>query len=85
MTINFNSSYNTIDDILEINNINYAPLSIYNAFNSKSFSLLKETNNWFKGRGIPSWRKELETLLERLNVSCSEELLNKAYGLSLSD
>ena len=42
MTINFNSSYNTIDDILEINNINYAPLSIYNAFNSKSFSLLKK-------------------------------------------
>ena len=85
LTINFNSSFNMIDEILEINNINYAPLSIYNAYNSKSENILKVTNNWFKGRGIPSWRKDLEKLLERLNVSSSEELLNKAYGLSLSD
>lgn len=85
LTINFNSSFNMIDEILEINNINYAPLSIYNAYNSKSENILKVTNNWFKGRGIPSWRKGLEKLLERLNVSSSEDLLNKAYGLSLSD
>ena len=85
LTINFNSSFNMIDEILEINNINYAPLSIYNAYNSKSENILKVTNNWFKGRGIPSWRKDLEKLLERLNVSSSEKLLNKAYDLSLSD
>ena len=85
LTINFNSSFNVIDDILQINNIDYAPLSIYNAYNSKSESILKVTNSWFKGRGIPSWRKDLKKLLERLNVSSGEELLNKAYGLSLSD
>lgn len=85
MLVNLNSSYNSIDEILEIVNIEYAPLSIYNAYNSKSLSLLKVSNNWFKGRGIPSFRKDLEKLLERLNVESSQELLNKSYGLSLSD
>lgn len=85
MIINYNTSYNAIDDIYEINNIDYAPLSIYNAYNSKSENLIKVTSNWFKGRGIPSWRKDLKKLLEKLNVNSSDELLNKSYGLSLSD
>lgn len=85
MTIDFNHLLNMTDDILEINNIEYALFSINNAYNSKTENILKVTNNWFKGRGIPSWRKDLEKLLERLNVSSSEQLLNKAYGLSISD
>lgn len=84
MTIDFNHLLNMTDDILEINNIEYAPFSINNAYNSKTENILKVTNNWFKGRGIPSWRKDLEKLLERLNISSNEQLLNKAYGLSLS-
>lgn len=85
MTIDFNHLLNMTDDILEINNIEYAPFSINNAYNSKTENILKVTNNWFKGRGIPSWRKDLEKLLERLNVSSSEQLLNKVYRLSISD
>ena len=79
MTIEYNPKYNTIDNIL------YAPLSVLNASNNKSGNVLKTLNSWFKGRGIPSWRKDLEKLLMRLNVSTTEELLDKAYGLSLSD
>ena len=45
----------------------------------------QELNTWFRNRGIPSWRKDLEKLLQELNVSSTEELLNKAYALSLSD
>lgn len=40
---------------------------------------------WFKGRGIPRWRDDLDLLLHRLNVNAPDELLDKAFGLSLSD
>ena len=76
---------NNITNVYKIFNIEYAPLIVYSASENKAKSLVKKLNKWFKGRGIPSWRKELESLLKRLNVSSKEELLNKSYGLSLSD
>lgn len=79
------NSYNVISQIYEIYNIEYAPLAVFNASKIKSFSLTKAVNDWFRGRGIPSWRKDLEKLLDKLGVSSSDELLNKSYGLSLSD
>ena len=85
MLVEYNLDYHIIEKIYETYNINYAPLSVYNASKSKSLNITKAVNNWFRGRGIPSWRKDLEGLLERLNVSTTEELLNKAYALSLSD
>ena len=84
MLIEYNS-YNVISKIYEIYNIEYAPLAVFNASKNKSFSLTKAVNDWFRGRGIPSWRKGLEKLLDKLGVSSSDELLNKSYGLSLSD
>lgn len=81
----YDEDSNTISHIYEIINIDYSPLSLYNAYKDKSKNLKKELNNWFKGRGIPSWRKDIERLLERLNISSTNELLNKAYALSLSD
>lgn len=85
MLIEYNTTFNLIEKVDEIYNIDFAPLAIYNAYHDKSQNLAKEANNWFRGRGIPSWRKDLEKLLEKLNVSSPEELLNKSYGLSLSD
>ncbi len=83
--IEYNTNYNAIIKIFEIYEIDYAPLSFKNAVSDKSLSNVKELNLWFKGRGIPDWRKDLENLLKKLNVSSPDELLNKAYGLSLSD
>lgn len=83
--IDYSKVDNAITNIIEIYNIEYAPLAIFNAYNDKSQSLVKESNAWFRGRGIPSWRKDLENLLEKLNVSSPEELLNKSFSLSLSD
>ena len=83
--IEYNTDYNLIERVYEIYDINYAPLSVFNAFKDKSKNLAKEINNWFRNRGIPSWRKDLERLLQRLDVLTTEELLNKAYALSLSD
>lgn len=84
MLIEYNS-YNVISKIYEIYNIEYAPLAVFNASKNRSSSLTKTVNDWFRGRGIPSWRKDLEKLLDKLGVSSSDELLNKYYGLSLSD
>ena len=75
---------NTFQEIYEYYDINYAPLSLYNAYNHNE-DVLVALNSWFKGRGIPAWRQNIEKLLERLNVLSPTELLNKAYGLSLSD
>ena len=85
MLVEYNTTFNGIEKIYDIYNINYAPLSILNANNTLGTNLAKAVNEWFKGRGIPSWRKDLEKLLEKLNVSSKEELLNKSYALSLSD
>lgn len=65
-------------------NIDYAPVILKKSYElNENFRL--NLNNWFKGRGIPSWRDRLDILLSRLNISTPEELLDKAFGLSLSD
>ena len=83
--IEYDTNLNVISKIYKKINFEYAPLNLYANQNRKDFNLEKEMNRWFKGRGIPSWRKDLERLLKNLNVKFSDELLDKAYGLSLSD
>lgn len=81
----YNSVLNGFSEIYEIKSIEYAPVIIYNTYISKKKDILIELSNWFRGRGIPSWRDDLEILLARLNISTPTELLDKAFGLSLSD
>lgn len=83
--IEFDTNTKRIVGIYEMLDINYAPLGVYNAYKNKSASTLKALNSWFLGRGIPSWRKDLSGLLTRLGISSTDELLDKSYGLSLSD
>ena len=86
------AEYNTVskffDRIIEVKNIDYAPYIL------KSFYIKDDINDtpfrtnlseWFRGRGIPSWRDKLDLLLHRLDISAPTELLDKAFGLSLSD
>ncbi|MBR3003148.1 MAG: hypothetical protein IKF38_06335 [Clostridia bacterium] len=42
-------------------------------------------NEWYRGRRIPNFRKDIKKLLENLNIKSTDELLNKSYALSLSD
>ena len=71
----------------EIIDINYAPLILKNYYEEENDSLvfLNKLDEWFKGRGIPSWRDKLDLLLHRLNIYTPDELLDKSFGLSLSD
>ena len=84
----YNETSKFFDRIYEVKDINYAPYIL------KSFYMEDDINDtpfrtnlseWFKGRGIPSWRDKLDLLLHRLNITAPYELLDKAFGLSLSD
>ena len=70
--------------IYEILNIEYAPLIINEAYKSNE-SLEESLTDWFKNRGIPEGRDRLDMLMSKLNISSPTALLDKAFGLSLSD
>lgn len=80
----YNEQLAVFTKIYEIKNIDYAPVIINQTLktNPNDISTLTE---WFKGRGIPDWRDDLDLLLSKLGVSTPNELLDKAFGLSLSD
>lgn len=84
----YDSATGTFIKIFNVYNINYAPYILKSYFieddiNSNSFRT--NLSDWFKGRGIPSWRDKLDLLLHRLNITAPTELLDKAFGLSLFD
>ena len=83
----YNTNLNVFDKMYEIINIDYAPLILKNYYeeDKDTLALLRRLTEWFKGRGIPSWRDKIDLLLHRLNIETAEELLDKAFGLSLSD
>jgi len=60
-----------INKLYEIYNIDYAPLILKHLYKDKNdnIKLLEQLTDWFKGRGIPSWRDDLDLLLTKLNIS----------------
>lgn len=80
----YNEALKVFTDIYEIINIDYAPLIIFNSY-SKDSNITPVLTDWFKGRGIPNGRDDLDLLLAKLNITSPDELLDKAFGLSLSD
>jgi len=70
--------------IIEIDNLNYAPLIIKNQYERHSVNI-EDLNRWFQDRGIPNDREELERLKTRLHFSDPKDILNNFYGLSLVD
>ena len=86
LEVEYNEEAKYFERIDEVYNIEYAPYSLrilYDKDDSKEFR--KSLSEWFKGRGIPSFRDKLDLLLHRLNIEAPSELLDKAFGLSLSD
>ncbi len=88
LLVEYDPATSVFTRIYEVKDINYAPYIL------KSFYIEDDINDtpfrtnlseWFKGRGIPSWRDKLDLLLHRLNITAPYELLDKAFGLSLSD
>ena len=84
----YDSATSVFTKIYDVYDINYAPYILKCFYmNEHDNDTLFRTNlsEWFKGRGIPSWRDKLDLLLHRLNITAPYELLDKAFGLSLSD
>ena len=80
----YNSVLKGFEQVLENKNIDYAPIIIRDLFDNNE-NILNKLSDWFRGRGIPQHRDNLQMLLVRLNITMPEELLDKAFGLSLSD
>jgi len=84
LVLEYNEKVAVFTDIYEIKKLDYAPIIIKQAL-IKDKNDINTITEWFKGRGIPSWRDDLDILLSRLNITTTSELLDKAFGLSLSD
>lgn len=84
----YDTATSVFSKIYEVYDINYAPYilkSFYKEDEINDTPFRTNLSEWFRGRGIPSWRDRLDLLLHRLNINASSELLDKAFGLSLSD
>lgn len=84
----YDSGVGVFTEVYDIYNIDYAPYilkSFYNDDNFNDTSFRTNLSKWFQGREIPSWRDKLDLLLHRLDIIAPSELLDKAFGLSLSD
>ena len=84
----YDSTLCAFTNIYEVYNITFAPYILNDIYDENNINRKKKKkclNRWFQGRGIPSWRDKLDLLLHRLNISAPSELLDKSFGLSLSD
>ncbi len=81
----YDSATSVFTKIYEIKNMDYAPYILKSIYIENDTLFRTHLSEWFKGRGIPSWRDQLDLLLHRLNITAPYVLLDKAFGLSLSD
>lgn len=77
LEVEYMSGVGVFTNIYALYNTDYMPYHLYVS--------CVELSEWFKNRGIPSFRDWLDLLMHRLNVHAPSELLDKAFGLSLSD
>lgn len=77
LEVEYMSGVGVFTNIYALYNTDYMPYHLYVS--------CVELSEWFKNRGIPSFRDQLDLLMHRLNVHAPSELLDKAFGLSLSD
>ena len=78
LVVEYDEIIKGFNKLYEINNIDFAPLIFKNLYNKDKdeTKLLEQLTDWFKGRGIPSWRDDLDLLLSKLNISTLTELLD---------
>lgn len=70
-----------ITSVNEVYDKNHLPLSLLNPQKMQKTLL----NEWWKGRSIPASRQNLQEALEVLGGETTDSLVNKSFGLSLSD
>lgn len=79
--IEFDNTKQAVMQIKELYNSKFAPLECYEDGVITPIAITE----WFRGRGIPSWRDGLDDFLDNMGIENKDILVNKAFGLSLSD
>lgn len=70
----------------EIFNKDHLPIPLLNCEENPDSSIFREIfRKWWKGRSIPASRQNLDEALEILGNITTDALIEKCYGLSLSD
>lgn len=82
LLFSYDKEVHTISKILKTLETDYAPIGIKDYKMGLSRKLF---NDWWRNRAIPASRSNFREILEHLNISTSVELLERCYGLSLSD
>ena len=73
--------YSNIISLGKIHHAEHLPLGTYNKIGVER----KALNRWWTKRSIPASRKGIRDVLEELELSSPQELIEKCFGLSLSD
>jgi hypothetical protein len=82
--LRFSTEDEEISEISEILNSIHLPVGI-SLENENGKSLKSQLRAWWKSRSIPASRQNLNTALELLGNITTDYLIEKSYGLSLSD
>lgn len=82
LRVEYDEHINAIFSVVEILNIDYCPIGLADVHGVVNKKLV---NTWWRGRSIPASRDQLSNVLHELNIHHTEQLVFKAYGLSLSD
>lgn len=73
--------YSNIVALGKIHHAEHLPLGTYNKIGVERKSL----NRWWTKRSIPASRRGIRDVLDELELSSPQELIEKCFGLSLSD
>lgn len=82
LLFSYDEEAHAISKILKVLESDYAPLGIKDYKMGVSRKLF---NDWWRNRAIPASRSNFQEILEHLKIFTSVELLERCYGLSLSD
>ncbi len=80
--LNIDDDTAAIVKVIKAHNLDFLPIGIDK---KTGIPNKKELNEWWYGRSIPASRSGIREALEKLDVSHTEQLLIKCYGLSLSN
>ena len=78
----YDNETHTVTKIVRMIHPNYAPLGI---IEYRTGITRKALNNWWKDCSIPASRSRFKEVMEEMDLHSSIELLERCFGLSLSD
>ena len=73
-----------ITDVLTIMNNRHLPVGVFKDY-ERGISQRQQFKAWWRSRAIPASRQNLRDALEVLGNITTEQLVTRAFGLSLSD